>query len=51
MQTLKEMKLTAKVNLCASLRGEGDLPTELKEELEQREFKIQMGMTGQFHNH
>ena len=46
MQTLKKMKLTAKLKFCVSLRGEEELPTKLKEELEEREFKIQIELTG-----
>ena len=45
------MKLTDTVKFGVSPRGEGGLPTELKEQLEERESKTQIGMTGQFHNH
>ena len=38
------MKLTDTVKFGVSPREEGDLPTELKEQLEKRDFKIQMGI-------
>ena len=46
MQTLKEMSLAATVKFGVSLRGEGDIPMQLKEQVEQSEFKIQMTMRG-----
>ena len=46
MQTLKEMSLAAMVKFGVSLRGEGDIPMELKEKLEESDFKIQMTMRG-----
>ena len=46
MQTLKEMSLASTVKFGVSLRGEGDIPMELNEKLEESEFKIQMTMRG-----
>ena len=37
---------TATVKFGVSLRGEGDIAMELKEQLEESEFKIQMTMRG-----
>ena len=51
MQTLKEMSLAAMVKFGVSLRGEGDIPMELKEKLEESDFKIQMTMRGRYHLH
>ena len=39
MKTLKEMSLAATVKFGVSPRGEGDIPMELKEQLEESEFK------------
>ena len=39
MQTLKEMSLAATVKFGVIPRGEGDIPMELKEQLEESEFK------------
>ena len=45
------MKLTGTVKFGVSPGGEGELPAELKEELEERHFKIQMATTGRYHFH
>ena len=45
------MSLAATVKFGVSLRGEGDIPSELKEQLDVTEFNIQSGMTGRYHLH
>ena len=51
MQTLKEISFAAAVKFGVGPWGEGELPPELKEELEERHFKIQMATTGRYHFH
>ena len=51
MHTLKELSLAATVKMGVGPRGDGDVPPDLKEELERIENDIQTGMTGRFHHH
>ena len=51
MPTQKEMSLAATVKLGVGPRGDGDIPLELKEQLDATEFSIQLGMTGRYHLH
>ena len=51
MQTLKEISFAAAVKFGVGPWGEGELPAELKEELEERHFKIQMATTERYHFH
>ena len=51
MQTLKEISFAAAVKFGVGPWGEGELPAELKEEFEERHFKIQMATTGRYHFH
>ena len=46
MPTKKEKSLAAAVQFGVSPRGDGDIPMELEEKLEDSEFKIQMTMRG-----
>ena len=51
MQTLKEMSLAITLKFGVGPRGDGDIPSDLKEQLNATEYNIQMGMTGRFHHH
>ena len=48
MQTLKEMSLAATVKFGVSPRGEGDIPMELKEQLEDNISTGGFGTTSTF---
>ena len=48
---MKEISFAAAVKFGVGPWGEGELPAELKEELEERHFKIQMATTGRYHFH
>ena len=48
MPTQKEMSLASIVKFGVGPRGDGDIPSDLKEQLNGTEYNIQMGMTGRF---
>ena len=50
MPTQKEMSLASIVKFGVGPRGDGDIPSDLKEQLNATEYNIQMGMTGRFHH-